>query len=290
MRDDVRPMSISDDADRQSDQQARLSAAAALARSSLARSSSEDRYAPTARTQVRESVFKYIQGQIVSGVLAPGSLLRLAPVAKAVNSSTTPVREALLLLAQEGWVVHEPNRGFRVLPVLRSDIDDTYLVYSYCAGELAARAARKLTVVDVEELQQLDSQMREMAIPDLASSELLTVAVQTLNEALHEAIYAAAASPRVLAYCTTSLRYIPRYGWGVVPGWLALNRDGHTPIIAALAERDGEKAREEMALHIQEVGKILIAHLDHIGFWASEEPQSQSSPAVGALLDRLPGA
>lgn len=235
--------------------------------------STEDPYTPAPRTQVRESVLKYIQGEILSGAMAPGFLLRLAPVASAVGSSTTPVREALLLLAREGWVVQEPNRGFRVLPVLRADIEDTYLVHAFLAGELAARAARKITPVQLEELTQLDDRMHELTTSDLPSSELLTIGVQALNRALHDAIYGAANSPRVLAYRARSMDYIPRYGWGPVPGWLALNRDGHTPIIAALAEGDSDKARKEMTLHIEQVGRILVAHLDHIGFWRGQNDE-----------------
>jgi len=38
----------------------------------------------------------------------PGDLLRLGRL----GVSITPVREALVLLSQDGWVTHEPNRGW----------------------------------------------------------------------------------------------------------------------------------------------------------------------------------
>jgi DNA-binding GntR family transcriptional regulator len=54
---------------------------------------------------------------IVSGKLAPGTLLKDAELAAGLGLSATPVREALMELAGDGLVEIEPNRLKRVAPI-----------------------------------------------------------------------------------------------------------------------------------------------------------------------------
>ena len=82
----------------------------------------------TTRTQLRDEAASYLRELITAGQVAPGDLLRLAPLAEQLGMSITPVRESLLLLARDGWVVQEPHRGFRVAQIRRQDVADTFLL------------------------------------------------------------------------------------------------------------------------------------------------------------------
>lgn len=214
------------------------------------------------RHQLRDEAAAYIRELIISGQAAPGTLLRLGPLADRVAASVTPVREALLLLAQDGWVVQEPHRGFRVAAIRRDDVDDSYLVQSFVAGELAARAAQQPTQESVEELRRLDAEIRA-----LRGHEHDFLHVEELNYRLHGVIYALADSPRLVWFVQAASRFVPRRFWALIPGWLEHNRDGHGPVIDAVAAGDDERARELMAEHIRRAGELLVAHLDSIGFW-----------------------
>ena len=57
-----------------------------------------------------------IEEAIVSGELAPGTVLRQEQVSERFGVSRTPVREALRKLAALGLVSFEPNRGVRDTP------------------------------------------------------------------------------------------------------------------------------------------------------------------------------
>lgn len=63
---------------------------------------------------------------ILTGDVAPGSRLVLANLASELDISPTPLREALQTLAAEGLVEIRPQRGARVTPVSRKDVEDLY--------------------------------------------------------------------------------------------------------------------------------------------------------------------
>ena len=57
------------------------------------------------------AVAEELRRLILSGELAPGTHLRQVELAERFNVSTTPVREALGLLARQGLVRHDVQKG-----------------------------------------------------------------------------------------------------------------------------------------------------------------------------------
>lgn len=216
------------------------------------------------RLQLKDEAAAHIRELIVSGQVAPGQLLRLAPLAERVGASITPVREALLLLAQDGWVTQEPNRGFRVMTITRRDVEDAYLVQSYVTGELAARAAVVIDDEQLAALRTIDEEINAHTADDRGFLE-------SANYQLHDAIYAVADSDRLTWFVRSASRFVPRRFWGLIPGWIEHNRAGHAPVIDALEARDAAAARIAMASHIERAGQLLLVHLDSNGFWTVDE-------------------
>jgi DNA-binding GntR family transcriptional regulator len=228
------------------------------------------------RQQLRDEVLRYIRELIISGQVQAGEPLRLATLARDSEVSITPVREALLLLSQEGWVEQKPNRGFWVAPIHREDVEDAYLVHAFASGELAARAATKVTEDDVEELRRLDAQVAAVsAAPDPSGGDGLEGAPDQLNFELHKRIYAVADSPRLSWFIEAATRFVPRRFWVYVPGWIEHNRDGHRPIVDALEAHDAETAREAMISHIAGAGELHLAHLDALGLLVRREDEKK---------------
>ena len=61
---------------------------------------------------------------MVAGELEPGALYSAPALGERFGVSATPVREAMLELSNDGFVVAERNRGFRVLEVSEHDLDE----------------------------------------------------------------------------------------------------------------------------------------------------------------------
>lgn len=212
------------------------------------------------RLQLRDEVIAYVRESIVSGRLSPGTRLRLASLAEQTGTSPTPVREGLLSLAHDGWVVQEVNRGFRVATLERQDVVDAYVAHAFVAGELASRAAAAINDEMVERLRELDASMRESDAGDETH-------VDNLNFEFHKWVYDAARSPRLIWFINAASRFVPRRFWPTIPGWLAFNAAGHQPIIAALAAHEAHEARAATSGHIHQASELLLAHLDSISFW-----------------------
>jgi DNA-binding GntR family transcriptional regulator len=78
--------------------------------------------APVRTLSKSREVFQRLRNAIWSGDLAPGTPLREAHIAKQLNVSQVPVREALLQLEHLGLVVRVPDRGTTVTKLTRTDI------------------------------------------------------------------------------------------------------------------------------------------------------------------------
>src|SRR3984957_16212633 len=75
---------------------------------------------PSFRDQVRRA----LEAALVAGELKPGELYSAPALGERFGVSATPVREAMLDLAKDGFVVAERNRGFRVVEMSDVDLDE----------------------------------------------------------------------------------------------------------------------------------------------------------------------
>jgi DNA-binding GntR family transcriptional regulator len=92
---------------------------------------------------------------IRSGEIGMGTRLKQLHVARKLNTSQTPVREAIRTLEQEGWLVSEFGKGTRVRALTRKSIDDLYEMRELLEGFMARKAAEILTAEQVVTLRAL---------------------------------------------------------------------------------------------------------------------------------------
>ena len=65
-------------------------------------------------SSLRDRIGESLSAAIISGELAPGTLVSVPSLAVQFAVSATPVREAMLDLEQRGFVTSVRNKGFRV--------------------------------------------------------------------------------------------------------------------------------------------------------------------------------
>ncbi|MBC9226478.1 FCD domain-containing protein [Aeromicrobium sp. 636] len=214
------------------------------------------------RQQLPEEVAAYVRELIISGEVKPGEFLRIEPIAEAVGVSNTPVREGLLSLRSQGFVRLAPRRGFMVAPFSEQDVKDLFWAQSQLAGELASRAAEKISPDTIKRLEE--NLERYTAAVDSHDER----AVADLGHQFHREINLASDSHRLALLLGSVVRHLPNRFYANIEGRVGDTQDDHPAILAALRDRDGDHAREIMESHIQRGGERLIHTLNERGVWS----------------------
>lgn len=152
-------------------------------------------------TEVRD----YIQHLIMSGRLSAGDRLRVEHLAEHLKLSVTPVREALVELFADGFVERRVRRGYVVAKLTCSGFEDRILVLAMVAGELAARAADRMTPETIAQLRQLEAEISE------CESKGDRVGAERAAHRLHRLVNLTAESPELAWTAARFARYVPKY-------------------------------------------------------------------------------
>ena len=123
--------------------------------------------------------------------LQPGMRLSIDGLARELQVSPTPVREALFRCEAEGLVVRRPNAGYTVAPLLdREGLLNLYDIRLLLEPEAAARAA---TSVTADDLREMDDAIRQMAPAIVATTTRRTATSPTRTQGCTEPSRAPAA-------------------------------------------------------------------------------------------------
>ena len=115
---------------------------------------------PLSRQTLSDSVYDAVMELVMDQHIEAGARVNIDLVARQLNVSPTPVREALARMEMDGLVVKEPLRGYSVTPMLDTkNFNDLYDVRRLLEPFAARRAAERR---DEKVLRVLDSELAEM--------------------------------------------------------------------------------------------------------------------------------
>jgi len=216
-----------------------------------------------------------IEEAIVSGELAPGTVLRQEQLSEQFRVSRTPVREALRRLAALGLVSFVPNRGVRVRTISREELHEAFLVRAELEALATEVAATKITR---EELAELEAAERRFAAisrelrsrePGEARRSIMGEWVRA-NHAFHDVIYRVADLPLVEQLAKSARRsfsgpavWAP--GDHSIDGLYAKNAEQHRAIRQALAAGSEAGARALARDHVLSSFELLETILEQVG-------------------------
>jgi DNA-binding GntR family transcriptional regulator len=203
-----------------------------------------------------------LKRRILDNELAPGDQLLEQEGAVLLGMSRTPIREAMVRLAQEGLVEIRPRHGMRVAGISPDDMREIYEILtaleSYAAEAVAMRGlsasdlgSLEATLSDMEVALQKDDLVRwaeaderfHSQLVELGGNKRLSAAVSTYREQSHR-----------VRMTTLRMRPTPT----------ASNRD-HAALIKAIRKRDPKLARRIHYGHRQTAGRVLIGLLQTHG-------------------------
>ncbi|MEO6943845.1 MAG: GntR family transcriptional regulator [Lacisediminihabitans sp.] len=206
------------------------------------------------RISTTDRVHALLREEIITGSLVSGSLHSIYEIASRLGVSRTPVRDAVLRLADAGMVRIERNRGVRIRGLSVQDIREVFEARLLIEVPAAAHAAVHAT----------DELLRELG--DRVTS--LNYAVESHNLAefnrqdreLHCAIVCSTGNQR-LAELVESLRDATHaHGVSTIGRSRSIREvhAEHSPIIDAIQARDAAEAARLMRKHLTTTGLLLM--------------------------------
>lgn len=187
-----------------------------------------------------------IRAMINDGQLEPGTRVPEKQLCEQFGISRTPLREALKVLASEGFVELLPNRGARIVRLTRRMLEDTLQVTSALEGLSGEQACRNASDEEIDQIRALhDEMMTHYRRGDLK-------AYFAANQHIHESIVVAARNKVLLDMYHNLNARVRRYRFSktMTPEHWARVVAEHESIVAALERRDA-----------RQMGDILRSHL-----------------------------
>ena len=204
-------------------------------------------------SSLRDHAYEEIQTMIVSGELPSGERLIEEALGHRLGMSRNPVREALKLLEQKGFVSIQPHKGAVVGRLARSQALDVFEMRVVLDGFAARKAAESATEENLAELRSiLDAGQEAIAARKFHS-------LGELNGEFHAAIYAMAGNAE-LERAVGNLRLKVQWmfaGYAVSRGATAW--DEHRTLYDSIANGDGEAAERWSSFHVAQSRDAYLA-------------------------------
>lgn len=104
------------------------------------------------RPSISDQAYEIIKTEIITCALKPGEQIVQQQLVEKYQLGTTPIREALQRLAQQGFVQPIPRFGYIVSPITFSDVHEIYELRSILESAAVRLAAIRGTEQQLEEI------------------------------------------------------------------------------------------------------------------------------------------
>lgn len=216
--------------------------------------------------------FDDLHRDILTGVHAPGTPLRIAALSALYGVSATPLREALSRLEEKHLVVAEANRGWRVAPVSMAEFEDLQIARLTVESALLDDAMR-LGGLDWESgIVAAHYRLTQVTAPLGAHDDLRTrqIWIKTHDD-FHSALLAAGRSSWLKAFYAQVSEQAQRHHQALLFHTRAINADGparhseeteallrtalsvarHTELMQVALDRDRARAMDVLRDHVE---------------------------------------
>jgi DNA-binding GntR family transcriptional regulator len=203
---------------------------------------------------LRQQVRRALEAAMVAGELKPGELYSAPALGERFGVSATPVREAMLELSNDGLVVAERNRGFRVLEVSERDLDDISKIRLLLEVPSTVQVAEMIAADVLDHLSTVADEITEAA----DGGELIPYL--DLDRRFHVELVSQLGNNRLTDLVDRLRRQTRLFGLGqlVESGRLHDSAQEHHELLSAMRAHD-QAATE----------RIITSHIKHTrGLWA----------------------
>jgi DNA-binding GntR family transcriptional regulator len=204
-----------------------------------------------------EQVVDYIRRQIFEGKLRVGDRVPQDEIAAELGVSRVPVREAVISLDREGWVMIEPHRGAFVVGLDENSTRDHYELLGRVYGYGAYRTAERASAEEIAALAKIHRSLQATTDPQEFSQ---------LNMEFLRLIVALARSRRVSATIRLmAVSIVPGNFFAEVPDAMRIHKRHLRVAMRALKSGDGETAEREIIAMLRQESDSVVKLLTERG-------------------------
>lgn len=200
-----------------------------------------------------ETAYQRIKEEIIAGHLLPGSRVRETDLAERLNTSRTPVRDALRRLEADGLITHQPHVGAVITKLDQQSIIELYSMREVLEGTAARDAAIHASSVEIEDLREILEYERKHGDTPAAAAQI--------NRTFHSALYQAAHNRflvKTLESLSTAMLLLGPTTLGL-DFRSATAREEHEGIVDAISARDSATAEAAARKHIRNAQKARLS-------------------------------
>ena len=211
---------------------------------------------PSGESGASNTVYERIRHDILSGALDANERLKVSDLAKRLETSTNPVREALQQLRGEGLVLFTQNQGARVRPIDMEFVRDVSEVGLLMEPYLLRLFVETVSAEDLTELENIQSQIEQLNFADKPKHT-------ELNNAFHETMYERHYNSVAFGVWKQHREIMGSISTRIP---IALGRQEaiiqeHRLLIKAIRDQDVNRAVSVLTQHIGDAGRHLVDQL-----------------------------
>ncbi|WP_448206970.1 GntR family transcriptional regulator [Azospirillum sp. sgz302134] len=201
------------------------------------------------RATITATIYRSLRADIVAMRRTPGEPIIEKHLAESFGVSRTPVREALLRLADEGLIEIFPQSGTFVSRIPMGALPEAVVIRTALEGTAVRHAAQRATRSQIAVLRANLMLQQEM---DAAGDRN---GFHDADEQFHSLISDIAGYPGLWGLAQQVKVQVDRYRRLTLPepGRIAQVIAEHTAIVDAIADRDPDRAEQRMATHLDEL-------------------------------------
>lgn len=201
------------------------------------------------------AAYEEIKEKIISGEYEPGRSLNERTLSEEFGISRTPIREALMQLSYEGWIINEPYKP----NVVRNFDLKSIIEAQRVRASLETLALREsFEKIDKSDILELEDNIKETGLAKTHNEFIYA------DRKFHEYFYNKSEN-EILKSTMRNLNDIIRY-FGLVaidnPGRTQETIKEHTKILDALKIKDKNLAVEAMIYHMEQTEKSIRKRLE----------------------------
>jgi len=204
-----------------------------------------------------KKVYRILKKEIIKGSFKPGEKVLEGKIADQMGISRTPVREAIRVLAAEGFVILSPNQGVVVRSVSAENIREVLQIHSVLEGLAARLSCEVINEEDLKELENCVNKMEKLANKKDSST------YSEVDLKFHELIVNICRNKRLVQMRKNISDQAQRYRISSlsIPRRLKESLKEHQKILEAFKTKDPKKADSTSQKHIQNALKNILVNV-----------------------------